>query len=136
MVESEEMEPSDTKGHGTFFSFPHSCLGMVWRSDLPLRHSGNRVPFKSMSYSRVCHHLFWLKLGCWEFLVSVEACVDGMCLGRDEWKEAYVQCFSVKAWLWHIFFRLHSTLWSKGIGECSWSPAMFPGRRGRIDFGE
>ena len=44
LVESEEMEPSDTKRHGTFFSFPHSCLGMVWRSDLPLSHSGTQVP--------------------------------------------------------------------------------------------
>lgn len=38
------------------------------------------------------------QLGCWEFLVSVEACVDEMCLGRDEWREAYVQCFTVKDW--------------------------------------
>ena len=58
LVESEDAEPVDTKGHCTLFSFPHSRPETVWGSYLPLSHSGNQVPFKSVHYSRVCSHLF------------------------------------------------------------------------------
>lgn len=56
LVESEDMEPSDTEDHGTFFFL---TVVLEWRGEVIFHcHSGNRVPFKSVSYSRVCRHLF------------------------------------------------------------------------------